>query len=589
AAVFEAHDNLDGDPLYVPGPAGRGDYFLSQVAAGQDANSPALDAGNKSAIAAGLNTRTTRTDNLFDAGQVDLGYHYVDAATLNQYQLSIIAIGNGTIEPAPGAYTVYEGAIITLIATPEPGYRVRRWTGTADDSSLATVNTIVVAGDSVVTVEFELVQVRTIHVTGAYTYPTIQDALNIARSGDTVVIHPDIYPVFFLSNQGKSITITSAVPDDPCVVRATVLDFADEIGSGFSLFGNHAVLNGLTLTNSRWGIIPAPSPPDGPGLRGFNGGSVLTSGTLRISGNHIVANCIISNANRFGGNASSGNDGDDDAPGGGDGGNGGSAGGAGISVSWGTPSIRNCIVENCTVQAGAGGDGGDGGGDFGSGGNGGVPGAALGAGIYVAPWANPEFIECTVRNCTATGSTGGTGGDAGNFALGGFGGLTTYDPNQIDPRNFTARGGGVHCASHSHPVFVDCTFAGNATVGSVAGLGGAHWWGELQQPRLSGTPTRVTPVVVSPDTAAELPSTSPVITSISSARQSAGLLIATSSAISHPSAAESMPSPPMSMCRTAISPTIYLISGPASSLSTALPPFGQAPSAGTRLPEMQVL
>lgn len=66
--------NIDGDPLFVPGPAGC--YYLSQTAAGQAADSPCVDAGSETAGNLGLDTMTTRADEGVDAGTVDMGYHY---------------------------------------------------------------------------------------------------------------------------------------------------------------------------------------------------------------------------------------------------------------------------------------------------------------------------------------------------------------------------------------------------------------------------------------------------------------------------------------------------------------------------------
>jgi hypothetical protein len=67
------HDLLV-DPLFVD-PEG-GDFHLSQTAAGQRQSSQAVDAGDVSASAVGMNTKTTRTDSIVDRGMVDLGYHY---------------------------------------------------------------------------------------------------------------------------------------------------------------------------------------------------------------------------------------------------------------------------------------------------------------------------------------------------------------------------------------------------------------------------------------------------------------------------------------------------------------------------------
>jgi parallel beta-helix repeat protein len=63
--------NRDADPLFVSG------YYLSQIAAGQVAQSPCVDAGNPSSP---MILGTTRTDGAQDAGVVDMGYHYQTAS-----------------------------------------------------------------------------------------------------------------------------------------------------------------------------------------------------------------------------------------------------------------------------------------------------------------------------------------------------------------------------------------------------------------------------------------------------------------------------------------------------------------------------
>ena len=66
--------NIDSDPLFVSGP--DGDYYLSQIASGQGADSPCVDSGSDTAAGLGLDSMTTRTDQAVDAGTVDMGYHY---------------------------------------------------------------------------------------------------------------------------------------------------------------------------------------------------------------------------------------------------------------------------------------------------------------------------------------------------------------------------------------------------------------------------------------------------------------------------------------------------------------------------------
>jgi hypothetical protein len=69
------------DPLFAIGP--NGEYYLSQVGAGQDSTSPCVDAGDTllSTIPLNLDSLihawTTRTDTVPDAGVIDMGYHYL--------------------------------------------------------------------------------------------------------------------------------------------------------------------------------------------------------------------------------------------------------------------------------------------------------------------------------------------------------------------------------------------------------------------------------------------------------------------------------------------------------------------------------
>ena len=75
--------NIDADPQFTTGPLS--DYYLSQVAAGQGIDSPCLDTGSDLAeniffsVPNGsfcMNHLTTRTDQVTDTGQVDIGCHF---------------------------------------------------------------------------------------------------------------------------------------------------------------------------------------------------------------------------------------------------------------------------------------------------------------------------------------------------------------------------------------------------------------------------------------------------------------------------------------------------------------------------------
>lgn len=65
--------NFSTDPLFVTGPGG--DYYLSDVRAGQTETSPCVDAGEDRADRLGLGFMTTRVDGKRDRKRVDLGFH----------------------------------------------------------------------------------------------------------------------------------------------------------------------------------------------------------------------------------------------------------------------------------------------------------------------------------------------------------------------------------------------------------------------------------------------------------------------------------------------------------------------------------
>ncbi len=68
---YTGEGNINSDPKFVPG--SEGNYYLSQVSAGQQEDSPCLDSGNPDLNLFG----TTRTDHYSDTGIIDMGYHTI--------------------------------------------------------------------------------------------------------------------------------------------------------------------------------------------------------------------------------------------------------------------------------------------------------------------------------------------------------------------------------------------------------------------------------------------------------------------------------------------------------------------------------
>jgi hypothetical protein len=71
---FSGAGNISDDPLFMSGPLG--DFYLSQTDAGDPSNSPCLNRGSNLAQEYAMDSLTTRTDEIYDSGLVDLGHHY---------------------------------------------------------------------------------------------------------------------------------------------------------------------------------------------------------------------------------------------------------------------------------------------------------------------------------------------------------------------------------------------------------------------------------------------------------------------------------------------------------------------------------
>ncbi len=84
--VHGGEGNVPDDPLFVEGPIG--DHYLSSLGAGQDADSPCIDAGAEVPKILFLTSLTTQTDGALDTNRVDIGYHYAPVQVAIQSYLN---------------------------------------------------------------------------------------------------------------------------------------------------------------------------------------------------------------------------------------------------------------------------------------------------------------------------------------------------------------------------------------------------------------------------------------------------------------------------------------------------------------------
>lgn len=97
-------------------------------------------------------------DESSSVGFADLGSiaEFWLAQSTVQLTTSVVG-GHGSLLPNSGGYAY--GATASLIAIPDDGYFVKSWTGTNDDSSKSTNNTVTMNTSKSVTVEFEIITV----------------------------------------------------------------------------------------------------------------------------------------------------------------------------------------------------------------------------------------------------------------------------------------------------------------------------------------------------------------------------------------------------------------------------------------------
>ncbi len=286
-----------------------------------------------------------------------------------------------------------------------------------------------------------------VDVNGSGDYLTIQEGINAAEAGNTVLVHPGTY-VENINYNGKNITVASLflTSQDTTYISQTIID-GNQNGSVVTFVScedSTAVLSGFTITNGNYdyggGIICDNSSPIisfciisyNTGWYGggcsfdnnsiptienctitFNSAGGTGAGIKCNSSSPLIISCTISN------NTS-----------------------VGTSEGWGggirCSNISNPIIENCFIENNE---------------------ANFGGGINCFDNSSP-----TVTNCSIIGNTASTGG----------GGIWCEESSptimncEISNNTVTEEfdggsGGGIKCYNNSSPMITDCIIDSNTS------------------------------------------------------------------------------------------------------------------------------
>jgi hypothetical protein len=515
----DGEGNIDQDPMFTRG--GLGDFYLRQEQAGQGIDSSCVNAGEQYIMSdlqtpppGGYNLDmaiTTSIQNHYDIGFTDMGYHYqfYDGPPV-RYDLELSVMGPGVVRyyyfpgdiPINGvtdiwdiiSASIYVGTVPSgsnVVSDFEPGTLVffvaeaddptsyrGTWYGTDEDTSTNVWNYAFMYYDRDVHVDFDPILQRELRV--PEDYELLQDAIDAARYKDQIVVEragsENPYRTaqgFLVSN--KAITIRSEDPNNPACVADTVIElqigpegYIDITCFRFNSVDRDTILNGITIRNFN--------------TRGYNG----IDGDPPRFWDGAPGESIYSAAIQCGGSMWY-------------------PGQRGVSGIWGSnasPTIKNCIIRDCSAIAGSGGDGaGPSDTHMPDGGHGGWPGRAYGTGICMISDSSPLVINCTFENLTAIGGDGGDGAqgntDPEDYGKGGRGGGWYYSSPPSTPYEFagdgsnaylhdrddfdyyseyTARGGAVYVDTGCHPEFRNCSFINCRTEGGLCGICGQDGW-----------------------------------------------------------------------------------------------------------------
>jgi parallel beta-helix repeat protein len=238
-----------------------------------------------------------------------------------EYTITSTSGAGGQIEPA-GAIAVSEGESLTFTITPVEDYQI--FDVLVDDASVGAVTSYTftsIQQDHTIHAEFGpiftwlpyvpvnwediwgiliLLGKRVYNNNTGIGYDTIQEAIDVAQSGHTIIVSSDTYYENIEFNN-KNITVRSSDPLNPAIVAATIIDGGGSGSVVEFLNGDTSTLAGFTIRNGdaengggiRIGNYCAPTIANNTitnNTAGSGGGIGTSRSAATITGNLITYN-----------------------------------------------------------------------------------------------------------------------------------------------------------------------------------------------------------------------------------------------------------------------------------------------------------
>jgi parallel beta-helix repeat protein len=337
------------------------------------------------------------------------------------YTITATAGAGGSINPS-GVIGVSEGSNQTFTITPEEGYQISEIL--VDGISVGTVSTYTffnVEQDHTIQANFVLNTdaYRVYNIDTEVGYDTIQEAIDKATSGQSLIVYPGTYYENIIFDD-KNITVRSSEPLNPAIVASTIIDG----GSGSVVEftgGDTSTLEGFTIRDGdvEYGGGINVYTSSSPTINGntITGNTAIIGGGIYLSSNSnsiITNNTITSNTANYGG---------------------------GIYISKSNPTIQDNTITDNEVSS-------------------------KGGGIYVDS-CHPTITTISGNTITDNMATESSASGGGIYL---YHSSPIINNNNIVDNVATNYGGGIYVTNDSSPIISDNDITDNAVRGSGGGI-----------------------------------------------------------------------------------------------------------------------